>query len=203
MRQRFSLALLIWLFVVWVLLWGKLSPVVVLFGVIVAVATLLLFPLPTRSGVFARPLRLLMLVGYTVWDLLTSAVGASWEVLRYGRKTASAVFAVPILAEADHVVVASANLVSLTPDTFVLQIDRRSGIFYVYLLGARSDGDVASAYHQVVELQVRVLRALGGADEIRDLRERADRAHRARKENPATTASSSPPSSSESFEEEP
>lgn len=191
MRQRFSLALLIWLFVVWVLLWGKLSPVVVLFGVLVAVATLLLFPLPTRSGVFARPLQLLVLAGFTVWDLLTSAVATSWEVLRYGPKMSAAVFAVPILAEADHVVVVSANLVSLTPDTFVLQIDRRSGIFYVYLLGARSDRDVARAYHQVIDLQVRVLKALGGADEIGDLRERADRAHRARNEN----------SSSASFEE--
>jgi multicomponent Na+:H+ antiporter subunit E len=191
-KRRFSLALLVWLFVVWVLLWGTLSPVVVLFGVVVAVATLLLFPLPTRSGVFARPFRLLMLAGYMVWDLLTSAVVTSWEVLRYGPKTRSAVFAVPILAEADHVIVASANLVTLTPDTFVLQIDRQCGIFYVYLLGARSDDDVARAHRQVVELQVRVLNALGGAAEIRDLRTRADLAHRAREAKPGTAASEEP-----------
>lgn len=191
MKQRFSLALLVWLFVIWVLLWGRLSPIVVLFGVLVAVATLLLFPLPTRSGVFARPLRLLMLVGYMVWDLLTSAVNTSWEIVRYGPKTCSAVFAVPVLAEADHVIVAAANLVSLTPDTFVLQIDRQGGIFYVYLLGARSDDDVARAYHQVVELQVRVINALGTAAEVRGLREHADRAHRTRGENSTGTTTSS------------
>ncbi|WP_116048907.1 Na+/H+ antiporter subunit E [Amycolatopsis palatopharyngis] len=193
MKQRFSPALLVWLFVVWVLLWGSTSPVVVLFGAIVAVTTLLLFPLPTRSGVFARPLRLLALVGYMAWDLLTSAVRGSWEVLRFGRKTCSAVFAVPILAEADHVIVASANLVSLTPDTFVLQIDRQGGIFYVYLLGARSEDALDRAYHQVVDLQVRVLKALGDASEIRDLRTRADRAHRARDRRSAAPTSEEAP----------
>jgi multicomponent Na+:H+ antiporter subunit E len=176
-KQRFSLALLLWLFVVWVMLWGKLSPLVMLSGVIVAVSTLLLFPLPTRSGVFARPLRLLRLAGFVVRDLLTSALVTGWAIVRHGPRVRAAVVAVPILSETDHLIVAAANLVSLTPDTFVLQIDGQGGVFYVYMLGKCSDADLARGYRRVLELQVRVADALGSREELREVRARAERTH--------------------------
>jgi multicomponent Na+:H+ antiporter subunit E len=178
MRQRFSLALLVWLFAVWVMLWGALSPLVVLSGVVVAVATLLLFPLPTRTGIYVRPLYLLRLAGSMVRDLLTSAVGTGWAILRHGPRVRAAVVAVPVLAEPDHLIVVAANLVSLTPDTFVLQIDRQGGIFYVYLLGKCSDADLARGYRQVLDLQVRVADALGSREERREVRARAERTRR-------------------------
>lgn len=169
------MALLVWLFAVWVMLWGSLSPLVVLSGLIVAVATLLLFPLPAKTGIFVRPLHLLRLAGFLVRDLLTAALATGWEILRYGPKVRAAVVAVPVLAETDHVIVAAASLVTLTPDTFVLQIDRQGGIFYVYMLGARSDADVDRGYRQVLELQVRVADALGSREERREVRVRARR----------------------------
>jgi multicomponent Na+:H+ antiporter subunit E len=192
MRQRFSLALLVWLFAVWVMLWGSLSPLVVLSGVVVAVATLLLFPLPTRSGIFLRPLHLLRLVVFVLRDLLTSALGTAGAIVRHGPRVRAAVIAVPVLAERDHLIVAAANLVSLTPDTFVLQIDRQGAVFYVYLLGRCSDADLSRGYRQMLELQVRVADALGGREERREVRARAERA-RHRIGTATTDASSEEP----------
>ncbi|PXY19289.1 Na+/H+ antiporter subunit E [Prauserella muralis] len=173
MRSRFSLSVFAWLVLVWLLLWGSADPLALLGAVIVALAVLLLFPLPTRRLPLLRPLRLARLAGYVLVDLVTSAVRTSREVLQYGGKVRAAVVAVPVLSDVDHVIATSANLVSLTPDTFVLQIDRRGHVFYVYSLGVRTREEADRAHDQALELQVRVVRALGPAEEAADVHERA------------------------------
>ncbi|SFQ73194.1 multicomponent Na+:H+ antiporter subunit E [Amycolatopsis arida] len=174
MRRRWvSVGLVLWLVLVWALLWGSADLAVLLAGLVVALAVVLLFPLPTRSLTLVRPLRLLALAGYVLRDLATSSVRISWEALRYGPAARAAVVAVPVLADRDHLVVAAANLISLTPDSFVLQIDRERGVFYVYLLGVdsaeRLDRDRAGA----LVLQVRVAGALGSRTEAQEAAARA------------------------------
>ncbi|PRX46197.1 multisubunit sodium/proton antiporter MrpE subunit [Prauserella shujinwangii] len=175
---RFSLTLFCWLVIVWLLLWGGLRPVVLLSAPLVALGVLLLFPMPTRRVPVLRPLRLLRLAGFVLLDLVVSAVRNSREVVQYGRDVRAAVVAVPVLSDVDHVVATAANLVSLTPDKFVLHIDRRGGVYYVYCLGVRSDEQVARAHDQVIDLQVRAVRALAPSAEARDAGRRADRCHR-------------------------
>ncbi|GAB3496374.1 Na+/H+ antiporter subunit E [Amycolatopsis cihanbeyliensis] len=178
-RQRFSLTMFVWLLLVWFMLWGSVDPFIVLTGVVVALGVLLLFPLPTRPGLFVRPLRLLRLVVFVVADLTASAFQTAWFVLRYGRSVREAVLSVPVLSERDHAVVAAANMVSLTPGKFVLQIDRARGIYYVYALGVRSAREAARAHDQVLELQIRVVEALGSAREAATVRDRVAAARRA------------------------
>lgn len=179
MRSRFSLPLFAWLVAVWWMLWGSLEPVVLLSAPLVALAVLLLFPLPTRSPMpVVRPVGLLRLVAYVLVDVVVSALRTTREVLQYGGDVRAALVAVPVLSDVDHVVAASANLVSLTPDTFVLHIDRRRGIFYVYSIGVRTPEQINRAHDQVLDLQIRAIRAIGPPDEASRVRERADREHR-------------------------
>lgn len=171
--RRFSLALFTWLFVVWLMLWGSAAPGTVLTGLLVAATVLLLFPLPTRSLPLVRPVRLLILAFFVVVDVTESALRLAVEILRSGPRVRCAVVAVPSLSDVDHVVAASAGAISLTPNTFVLQIDREGGVLYVYSLGVRTKRQADRAHDQAVQLQVRVVLAIAPDEEARDVRERA------------------------------
>ncbi|WP_086820604.1 Na+/H+ antiporter subunit E [Allokutzneria sp. NRRL B-24872] len=152
----------VWLVVVWLMLWGSADLGLVLLGGVVAAGVLLLYPLPAvRSRVLRRPHRLFGLGLFLLADLVTSGIRVAWEALRYGRKVRAAVIAVPVLSDEDYVIATAANLLSLGPGKFVLQLDRRERIFYVYALGVRSDAEVDRAREDVLGLQRRVIKAFG------------------------------------------
>lgn len=155
------IAHLVWLTAVWVLLWGAVNPRTVLGGVAVAVLVTATFPLPPMAGRLAvRPLRLLWLAGYLAVELVVSGVQISWETLRHGRRATAGIVEVPLLTGSDQVIAAVANAVSLAPGQFVLQLDCRRRVCYVYALGVRGPADVARVRRQVLALQRRVVAAL-------------------------------------------
>lgn len=152
-----------WLTLVWVLLWGTFTPLSVVGGVLVGVGVTALFPQPLardRPGI--RPLRVLGLVGYLAYDLVVSGAGVSWQVLRHGRGARGAILEVPLLSTSDRVVTVTANALSLSPGTMVLQTDQERGVCYVYALGPRDRAGVERVRRQVMGMQRRVLAAFGG-----------------------------------------
>ncbi|MGH3908526.1 MAG: Na+/H+ antiporter subunit E [Pseudonocardiaceae bacterium] len=168
-----QLSQLIWLTAVWVLLWGHLSVQTLLGGLLVALLVTVALPLPPVAGHLSmRPLRLLRLAGYLAVELVVSGVEISWETLRYGPRATAGIVEVPLLTDSDYVIAALANAVSLTPGEFVLQIDRRRGVCYVYSLGVRAPADAERVRGQVLVLQRRVVAALGSPDELAALGER-------------------------------
>lgn len=155
-----------WLTLVWVLLWGTLTPLSLVGGVLVAVLVTALFrlpPAPTRLPF--RPLRLLALAGYLLYDLVRSGAEVSWQTLRRGRDARGAIVAVPLLSASDRVVTVMANALSLAPGTMALQIDHEHDVWYVYSLGPRDRAGVERARRQTMDMQRRVLAALGTPDE--------------------------------------
>lgn len=177
--RRPQVSLLVWLVLVWLMLWGTVDTATIVFGVVVAVAVLLIYPpAHVRSRFFARPLRLLVLGGYLVVDLLLSALRLVWETFRWGRDIKAAIVAVPLLSDEDHVIASAANMLSLAPGRFVLQLDRAGGLCYVYALGVRSPAAADRVCDEFVDLQVRVIKTFGSADELADLPAAAARARR-------------------------
>jgi multicomponent Na+:H+ antiporter subunit E len=72
---------------------------------------------------------------------------------------------VPLISSSDRVVTVMANALSLSPGTMALQIDHDHDIWYVYALGPRDRAGVERARRRVVDMQRRVLAALGSPDE--------------------------------------
>lgn len=160
----------VWLAVVWVLLWGTVSVKIVLGGLLVGLIVTLLFPMPVMgSRLPFRPVRLLRLAGFLLVDLMVSGVQVSWETLRYGPRARAGIIAVPLLAGSDRVITMVAGALSLAPGSFVLQIDRRRAVWYVYALGLRGpspDAAVERVRRQVLTLQRRVIAAVGTPAEL-------------------------------------
>ncbi|ASR37075.1 hypothetical protein BAY61_21145 [Prauserella marina] len=175
--KRLSPALFLWLVIVWLALWGTLDLSTAFFGVLLSLIVLLLFPLPAhRWNIFKHPVRLIGLGAYLVWDIVLSAVRLGWDQWRDGDDIKAAIVAVPVLSDVDHVIASAANVLSLGPGKFVLQIDRRRAVWYVYVLGVRSKADTDKIFDDALDLQVRVIYAYGGADESDTVRERAEQA---------------------------
>ena len=158
---------LVWLTAVWVLLWGTFSLKSMVGGVLIGVLVIAVFPLPlVEKRLPVRPVRLVRLIGYLAYDLVVSSVKVSWETLRYGPRTTAGIVAVPLQTGSALVAAAVADAVSLAPGTFVLQIERRRGICYVYALGIRNPDDAERVRREVLALQRRVINALGSRAEI-------------------------------------
>lgn len=159
------LPLLIWLTVVWIMLWGTLDVGTVFFGILVAGLVIVVFPMVTIStNIVVRPVRVLSLVLYLLWDLVVSAVRVAWQAVRYRFRAKAGIVAVRMRNDSDHLTAMVANAVSLAPGKFVMQIDRANQLCYVYVLGMTEESAEA-ARREVLDLESRVVRALGSAEE--------------------------------------
>ncbi|PKW12648.1 Na+/H+ antiporter subunit E [Saccharopolyspora spinosa] len=160
------LPLVAWLTLVWVMLWGTFDLGTLFFGLVVALLVSTVFPLPTiNTNIKVRLLRLVQLVGYLAWDLVSSTARVAWQALRHGPNAKSGIVAVTLRTDSDHITAMVANAVSLAPGKFVLQIDRVNRICYVYALGMRVE-DVESVRRDVLALERRVVQAVGSANEV-------------------------------------
>ena len=166
-RVRPRLIEVVWLTLVWVLLWGTFSPLSIVGGVVVAVAVIGAFRFPVAgSHLPVRPLRMLALVGYLAYDMVVSGVEVSWQVLRYGPDARGAVYEVPLLSRSDRVVAVIANALSLSPGAMALQIDHAHGLWFVYALGPRDTAGVERSRRRTMDMQRRVIAALGTPEEL-------------------------------------
>ena len=151
---------------VWVALWGVVSVKIVVGGLLVALVVTLLFPMPLLDRLPFRPWPVLRLVGFLVVDLVRSGFAVSWETVRYGPRARSGVVAVPMLTRSGRVATMIAGALALAPGSFVLQLDRRRGVWYVYALGMAGPQDAQQVRRQVLTLQERVIEAFGHPDEL-------------------------------------
>ena len=156
-----------WLAVVWVLLWGTFTPLSIVGGVVVAIGVLAAFRFPPPAPYLPlRPLRLVALLGYLVYDMVVSGAEVSWQTVRYGRSARGAVFEVPLLSGSDRVVTVIANALSLSPGAMALQIDQERGRWFVYALGPRDPAGVERSRRRAMDMQRRVIAALGTPEEL-------------------------------------
>jgi multicomponent Na+:H+ antiporter subunit E len=166
-RIRSRLPSVLWLTLVWVLLWGTFTVTSLVGGVLVAMLVTALFRLPlSRERLPLRPLRLVGLLCFLVYDLVVSGAEVSWQVLRHGPRARAAIIAVPLLSGSDRVVTVMANALSLSPGTMALQIDHDHDVWYVYALGPRDEAGVDRIRRRTLDMQRRVLAALGSPAQV-------------------------------------
>ncbi|MEX5633755.1 Na+/H+ antiporter subunit E [Parafrankia sp. FMc2] len=159
---------LVWLWVVWMVLWGSLTPLAAISGLLVSAAALLAFPL--RGGdpeVRFRPLPALSLTGRLLADLVPSALAVALQMIRYGPRTRSAIVEVPLTGSSEVVSTLTANAISLAPGAFVLEIDHEAGVMYVCVLAADDDGMTDRVRASVLDVHRRVQNVFGSDEDIR------------------------------------
>lgn len=153
-----------WLTLVWVLLWGEPSPLVVVGGVLLAILISVVLPLPPmRLQMRVHPLGLLRLVVRFLCDVVVASLQVVRAALRRDAGSLrSAVIEVPLRTPSDFVLTIVAELVSLIPGSVVVEARRSSHTLFLHVLDVPDAAAANRARAVVLDQEQRVLRALGG-----------------------------------------
>ncbi|GAA4687517.1 Na+/H+ antiporter subunit E [Streptomyces chumphonensis] len=155
----------LWLWALWVLLWGTPSAVVVVGGLLVSLAVTFAFRLPPVAHRAAlRPVLLAVLVLRLLADLVVSAVDVAVAAVRLGPRARAAVVEVPLAADSDLMVTGTAVLTTMTPGNLVLEIDRDRRLLYVHLLPVSGPAAARRRRQDLRATEREVVHALGPAD---------------------------------------
>ncbi|WP_442934372.1 Na+/H+ antiporter subunit E [Micromonospora sp. CPCC 205546] len=181
-RRRNRLVAVTGLTGVWVLLWGTLSWANLISGLVLSVGLLAVFPLPPVT--FAGRIRPVPLARFWVRflrDLVVASAQIAWLAVRVGQPPLSAIIAVPLRVNTDLNLTLTAEALSLVPGSLILEADRTTGTLYVHVIGVRSREEVERFRQGVLELEGRIVAAIGSPDELR----RVTRPHPAGPSEPA------------------
>jgi multicomponent Na+:H+ antiporter subunit E len=155
-------ALVGWLALVWVGLWGSVTVANVLGGLVVAVALLWLLPLPEDAEPGrVRPGALLRFVAFFAVELVKASLIVVWQVLRPRGELRQAVLAVDAVGASDRLLTLVANAISLTPGTLTLEVDRERSILYVHALDVGGPEGVERARRSIERLERLAILAIG------------------------------------------
>lgn len=158
----------LWLVVVWLALWGDLSVLTVVSGILVAVFVVRFFYLPPAesTGRF-NPYRFAILIGMFVADLVRASFEVAWLAIRPRPVQVSSVIQVDLRTTSDLVMTLTAEAVTLVPGSFVVEVDRPNTILYLHVLDARSAQDCERMRRAALRQEERIIRAIGSADDVR------------------------------------
>lgn len=152
---------------VWVALWGNVSWINVVSGLVVAAAILVLFPLPPlASMVRVHPVGAAHLLARFGVDLVASSVRVAALVVRPRPVGAGAIIEVPLTVPDDLRRAVVAEMTSLVPGTVVIDLSARTGVLTLHVLDTTDEAELARERENVRALERRVVAALGvrGAD---------------------------------------
>lgn len=151
-----------WLVVLWALLWGSVTPRVLLSGVVVAAGALVACRLPALPvAARPRPWKLVRAFGGFLVEVGASSIDIAVAAVREGPRTTGGIVAVPLRCRSDVVAMIVANRISATPGTLVIDVDRRGGVFYIYTVPLHRHEDADAARDQAERVGQELLYALG------------------------------------------
>jgi multicomponent Na+:H+ antiporter subunit E len=163
---RASMGTLTWITLVWVLLWGDVTPGNIVAGFVIALAitTISPFPAGTFDGRF-RPKALAILVVDFLRDLIVAAAQQAWFIVR-GRNPHSAIVRVNLRSRSDAYLAMTAGMSGLIPGSIVVEADAESGTVYVHVFDVDLAGGLDAAHDSVLDLEERILRAFATRNEL-------------------------------------
>ena len=153
-RYALRVWMVCWLILVWILLWGTVSPANILSGLAIALVITLLLPLPVVP-IEGRVhlLSLLRLIGQVAYLLVLSSVQVAWLAVKPGPPPLTAVLRVRLAVKSDLVLALAANIITLIPGSIVLEIDQTRRLLYAHVIDVGSDASVDRFYRQISDLE--------------------------------------------------
>lgn len=149
-----------WLTLVWLSLWGELSPLLVVGGVLVAVLVCLTFPLPPLDlGSRVRPVLLLGVAARFALDVVRASFQVAGVVLRR-RPVRNAVVAVDLETTSDFLMTLVAAMLSLVPGSVVVEARRSTHTLYLHVIDVQDAQAAEDFRRDALALEQRLLRAL-------------------------------------------
>jgi multicomponent Na+:H+ antiporter subunit E len=149
-----------WITLVWLALWGDLSPANVLGGVLVSALVLTIARLPGRmTSHRVAVLPALRYAALFVRDLCVATAEVARQVFWPIARLRPAILAVPMRSSDPGLLALVANTITLTPGTLTLEADAERSMLWVHLLHLEEGekGQVVEAVRALEQLGARAL----------------------------------------------
>jgi multicomponent Na+:H+ antiporter subunit E len=169
-RERVPLAqkapLLVALVLLWMMLWGSVTLLTIVTGILVAiiVTSYLYLPPVALSGRFHLGWAIVLALRF-FFDLFVASFQVAWFSFRPRGVGRSAVVRVQLNTRSDLIMTATGLSISLVPGSVVLEVDRPHAVLYVHSLGVDTAEGVERARANVYAYERRFLRAIGSRAE--------------------------------------
>ena len=159
--------LLVVLVLLWMMLWGSLTPLTIVTGIVVAFVVTRVFYLPAveLSGRF-NPLWFLVFLGRFFGELVIASFTVAAQAVAPRRVSSNAVIGVHLATRSDFIMTITAISLSLIPGSIVVEVDRARGIVYLHTLGVSSPAAVEKARDNALLTEARLVRAFGSRDDL-------------------------------------
>jgi multicomponent Na+:H+ antiporter subunit E len=152
----------LWLVVLWILLWGRVTPGLLATGLVIGTVTIAMFPLPPLAiDGRIRPFAALRFGLRFVYDLVRASLEVASLAFRRDQEAPTAVIGVPLVTRSDLMLTLVAEVLSLVPGSLVVEIDRHDAIIYLHLIGVRDRDEVERERRRASETEARMIRAFG------------------------------------------
>jgi len=166
-----QLPLLVALVLVWMALWGSVTPLTIITGVVVAVlVTRAFFLPPVELSRRFNPWWALVFLGRFFGELFLASFQVAFLAFSPRGTPHSAVMRVQLRTRADLILTLTSIAISLVPGSLVIEVDRRRAMLYVHVLGAESDADVEEARRHTLSIERLIIAAIGSRSEWEQVR---------------------------------
>lgn len=166
-RRTLQWPVVIWLTIVWLMLWGSISPLMIVGGVLASTAILLAFPLPPiQFDGRVHPFKLVSLIAHFAKDLTLASFQVAWLAIRPGAPPLNAVIEVDLMSDSELYLTITAELVSLVPGSLLIEVSRTQGRLYLHILGAKDLAGAEKARAAARTQERRVVEALASGEEL-------------------------------------
>lgn len=160
------LPMVVGLTLIWVLLWGGLSPTILVGGVLTSVLIVTVFPFPKAPWTWViRPWPTLVLASRFLWDLVRASVEVSWFALRPSGPPPSAILRVALRTRSELVMTITSELVCLVPGSLLVELVPEEGAIYLHVMDAHTPERVAAFHQSVLDQEERVVKAFAPREE--------------------------------------
>lgn len=162
-----QLPLLFALVVLWMLLWGAVSWLNLVTGLILAVVVTRVFYLPPveLSGRF-NPFWLAVFVGQFFAELFVASFQVAFLALRPRRISKNSIVEVQLRTRSDLIMTVVALAMSLMPGSFVIESDRMRSRIYLHALNTEDREGVEDVRTKTLQLERLLVRSFGSLDDI-------------------------------------
>lgn len=145
---------------IWVLLWGAVTPTILVGGVLAAILVVTVFPFPRAPWTWVvRPWPTLVLTATFLRDLVRASVEVSWFALRPSGPPASAILRVDLRSRSELLMTITSELVCLVPGSLLVELDSEAGAIYLHVMAAPTEARIEAVRRSVLEQEKRVVRA--------------------------------------------
>ena len=166
-----QLPLLIGLILLWMVLWGQITWLSVVTGIIVAIVVTRVFYLPPvdlsgRINVWYT----LVFLAYFFLDVAIASFTVAYQALNPRPIPQSSVIGIQLRTRSDLIMTLDAIAMSLVPGSLVVEADRERSILYLHTFATRTPHDVEVMRKKVLVVESRIVRAIGSRADLERIR---------------------------------